>query len=164
MGAAVLQRTQRDGIGGAEQAVQPSRFLEQLLRLMVAGFHIELGNAHALGTGDQSRRLEGRVKALAAGKSGGLVQQRDPQIPRRTAAFLEHQRGGGLRRAEIVMIDRMIALAPLAQNHHRHPQALQHRMMLRREDGGNEDDAVHCVVAQKVQRLHLLGVVVGGIH
>ena len=42
-------------------------------------------------------------------------------------------------------------------------QALQHRVVFRGKHGGNQDNAVHRIMPQGIQRAHFAGVVVGGV-
>ena len=85
--AAAVQRTQGDGVGRAEQAVQPRRTVKQLLRLVVAGFHVELGNAHPLRLGHETCIPQRTVKAFAPGKADGFVQQGHAQVARLAPPF-----------------------------------------------------------------------------
>ena len=61
------------------------------------------------------------------------------------------------------MKDAGIALVLLAQNDDGDFQTVQHGPVLRRKERGNEDNAVHRVVAQCVQRLDLALVFVGRV-
>ena len=161
--AAVLQRTQGDGVGRAEQAVQPRRTAKQLLRLVVAGFHVELGSAHPLRLGHETCIPQRTVKAFAPGKADGFVQQGHAQVARLAPPLLQHVGGGGLRRAEIIVEHTAEPGILLPHDYHRHMQALQHRVVFRGKHGGNQDNAVHRIMPQGIQRAHFAGVVVGGV-
>ena len=161
--AAVLQRADGDGIGGAEQAVDAGVALQKLLGLLVAGFHVELGHADPPRLRHQPGVPQCGLKPGPAGLTDGLVQHRRAEKARRTAAFFQHPGCGGPRRAEIIVKDAGIAFVLLAQNDNGDFQTVQHSPVLRRKEGGNEDNAVHRVMAQCVQCLDLALVFVGRV-
>ena len=156
-----MQRTDGNGIGGAEQAVDAGVTLQKLLRLLVAGLHVEPRHADPLGARYQPGVPQCGLEPGPAGLADGLVQHGGPQKPRCAAAFFQHMRSGGAGCTEIVVIHAGIAAVLLAQNDDRDFQAVQYGLVLRRKEGGDEDNAVHGVVPQRVQRFDLALVLVG---
>ena len=160
---AVLHGTQGNGVGSAEQAVDAGVGFQQAGGLLVAGLGAELCHRHALGPHREASRFQGRFKTGPALLSGRLVQQGHADIARRPAALGQHVGRGSLCRAKIIVVNAAAARKLLPQHHQRHMQPFQHGLVLRGVYGGNEQDAVHGVLAQGVQSTDLPLRVVGGV-
>ena len=134
-----------DGVGGADDAVELGVLLQEGLRLLVAGVNRELGHAHrALGDLDPCLGAGGE-KALAAHLAHGDVLLEDADVG---GALGAAQRYGGnvVHGIEVVLEHAGAALHILIEHHHRHGEGGDGCLVLGRDHGGYEDDAVHLIL------------------